>query len=31
MRRVFEPHLKELDPGLEEESSDPFDDIVGID
>ena len=31
MRRVLEPHLKELDPALEEESSDPSDDVLGTD
>ena len=31
MKRVFEPHLKELDPGLEEESGDLSDDVLGID
>ena len=31
MRRVFEPHLMELDPGLEEESSNSSDDVLGTD
>ena len=30
MRRVFEPHLGELDPGLEEESSDPSEDVLDM-
>ena len=31
MRRVFEPHLKELDPRLDSDSSDAADDVLGMD
>ena len=31
MRRVFEPHLEELDPGLEEEPSAPPADVIAMD